>query len=57
MTDTTAPVYLTADEVAAELRTTVDWVRRACADKRLPAKKVGKSYRISRADLNAYMSP
>lgn len=47
--------YMTADEVAAELRMSGDWVRRQCKAGVIPATKLGREWRISPADLTAFM--
>ncbi len=45
---------LTAEEVAAYLRVHLMTVRRWCRQGELPAAKVGRSYRIRRADLDRW---
>jgi excisionase family DNA binding protein len=47
--------YLTADEVAEELRVHSKSVRQWCRLGQLKAKKAGKQWRITRADLNAFL--
>jgi putative molybdopterin biosynthesis protein len=47
--------YLTPDEIAAELRISVETVRRACRSGQLKANRFGRQFRISRADLDAYL--
>lgn len=47
--------YLTADEVAAELRISPETVRRACRAGQLKASRFGRQFRITRADLEAYL--
>jgi excisionase family DNA binding protein len=44
----------TADEVAALLNLHVKTVRRYVRDGRLKARRIGKEYRIARADLDAF---
>ena len=41
------PEYLTADEVAAQLRLNPKTVRRMLADGRVPRRKLGKKWRTS----------
>ena len=41
-------------EVAAILKTDRAVVQKWCRAKRLPAKKIGKEYRIRRSDLDAW---
>lgn len=47
---------LTADEVADYLRVHLTTVRRWCREGELPAVKVGRSYRVRRADLDRWWS-
>lgn len=47
--------YLTVDEVAAEIRMSVDYVRRQCANGAIKAKKLGTEWRITPAALAAFM--
>jgi excisionase family DNA binding protein len=51
--DSLAPVYLTTRDVARRLGVHPQTVRRWIASGRLPATRIGKDYRISRADLDA----
>ncbi len=44
----------TADDVAARLNLHVKTIRRYIRDGRLKAKRIGKGYRIARADLDAF---
>jgi excisionase family DNA binding protein len=44
----------TADEVAALLNLHVKTIRRYVRDGRLKARRIGKEYRIARADLDAF---
>ena len=44
----------TADEVAERLNLHVKTVRRYIRDGRLKAKRIGKEYRVTRADLDAF---
>lgn len=46
---------LTIYEVAAELRVGRATVQRWARDRELPAVKVGKEYRVRRADLEAWI--
>jgi excisionase family DNA binding protein len=55
--DEEAPEYLTAQEVADKLRTSVEWVRDKCASGALRAIKIGKAYRIRTDDLARFTSP
>ncbi|WP_410908004.1 helix-turn-helix domain-containing protein, partial [Priestia sp. SIMBA_032] len=50
----TPSYYLSADEVADELGLHVRTVRTYIRDGRLRAARVGKQYRITRADLAAF---
>lgn len=52
----TAIEWLTTAEVAAEIRTSVDYVSRLCRTGQLPAKKLGLDWRISRQSLDAFMT-
>lgn len=47
--------YLTVDEVAAKLRVTPKTVRRWCAAGQLKALRAGRPWRITPADLDAFM--
>jgi excisionase family DNA binding protein len=49
----TASIY-TADQVAGLLNLHVKTVRRYVRDGRLKARRIGKEYRITRADLDAF---
>lgn len=49
--------YLTAAEVAAELRRSVDYVQRQCKTGNLRAKKLGTEWRITQAALAEFMDP
>jgi excisionase family DNA binding protein len=46
---------LKLSEVAAELRSTVHFVRTLIATKELKIVKVGKEFRVTRADLNHWI--
>jgi excisionase family DNA binding protein len=50
------PHLLTVDQVAERLGTTVRFVRRLIAERRIPYHKVGRHVRIAEADLDAYIS-
>ena len=53
-----APVYLTVEEVAEQLRvcrTTVYTLIGQRADNGFPARKVGASYRVRQTELDAWM--
>ena len=49
--------YLTAEEVAELLTVSVDTVRNWCTRKKnkLPALKIGREWRIERADLDRFI--
>jgi len=49
--------YLTAEEVAELLSVSVDTVRNWCTRKKnkLPAFKIGREWRIERADLDKFI--
>jgi excisionase family DNA binding protein len=49
--------YLTAEEVAEMLSVSVDTVRNWCTRKKnkLPAFKIGREWRIERADLDRFI--
>jgi putative molybdopterin biosynthesis protein len=46
--------WLTPEEVAAELRVSLDTVYRLIRSATLPALEVGGQYRIARTDLDAF---
>lgn len=48
--------FLTVSEAAALLRVADQTIRNELAAKRLPGKKIGKEWRLSRAALIAYLS-
>lgn len=50
------PEYLTTGEAAVKIRTSPDYVRRQCENGNLRAKKLGNTWRIKPADLDAFMS-
>lgn len=55
---TSAPTpYLTTEEVAALIRTSEDYVARKCKSGELPAKKLGRSWRITPDAVEAFMRP
>ena len=56
--DTTHPrgEFLTVPEAAALLKVTERTVRQELAARRLPGKKIGKEWRLSRTALIAYLS-
>ena len=54
--DGEAPEFLTVSEAAALLRVANQTVRNELAAKRLPGKKIGKEWRLSRTALIAYLS-
>jgi excisionase family DNA binding protein len=51
-TTTTRPVLLTVEQTADRLNTTVRFVRRLIAERRIPYHKIGRHVRIAEADLN-----
>jgi len=53
---TAETTWLTADEVAAQIRVTREFVQRQCAAGELKAKKVGHEWRISQSAVDAFMS-
>ncbi len=52
----TEPEFLTVPEAAALLRVAEQTVRNELAARRLPGKKIGKEWRLSRTALIAYLS-
>jgi|GraSoi2013_115cm_1033766.scaffolds.fasta_scaffold359914_2 excisionase family DNA binding protein len=48
--------YLTVKEIAAELRVTKQVVWRWIREGKLPALRIGKEYRVSRADYLAFLA-
>jgi excisionase family DNA binding protein len=48
------PDLYTADEVAGQLNLHVKTIRRYIREGRLTAKRIGKEYRVTRADLEAF---
>ncbi|WP_309569096.1 helix-turn-helix domain-containing protein [Actinokineospora sp. UTMC 2448] len=50
------PKYLTVDEVAAELNTTIRFVRRLIEERRIAFHHIGRHVRINRADLDAFVA-
>lgn len=48
--------FMTAAEVAEALRVSPEYVRALCASKQLRATKLGKAYRIDRADFQRFMA-
>jgi excisionase family DNA binding protein len=51
----TTPQLLTLAEVAGELRTSIDWVRRRIWAEELAAYRVGGVLRVSRPDLDDFL--
>ena len=49
------PALLTVEQTAERLGTSVRFVRRLRAERRLPFVKLGKHLRIDRADLEAFI--
>lgn len=52
----TSKRWLTATEAAEQLQVTPDWIRRQCVARVLPAKRIGRSWRIAQSSLDAFMS-
>lgn len=50
------PEYLTASEVAAQLRVSVETVNRWCRTRQLYAVRAGRGWRIQRGDLNVFLN-
>jgi excisionase family DNA binding protein len=48
--------YLTVGEAADYLNTSVRFIRRLIAERRIPFHKVGRHVRLAMADLDAFMS-
>jgi excisionase family DNA binding protein len=51
-TTTTRPVLHTVAQAADQLNTTVRFVRRLIAERRIPYHKIGRHVRIAEADVN-----
>lgn len=51
------PKYLTVEQAAAVIQMSPAFVRRRCKEKKLPAVKLGRDWRIRPADLDAFMQP
>jgi excisionase family DNA binding protein len=49
---TAGPVLLTVDQTADRLNTTVRFVRRLIAERRIPYHKIGRHVRVAEADLD-----
>lgn len=49
------PEYLTITEIADELRVSKMTIYRLCHDGLLPCVRVGRSFRVTRSDLNTYL--
>ncbi len=56
LTSAQQPEFLTVPEAAALLRVAEQTVRNELAARRLPGKKIGKEWRLSRTALIAYLS-
>jgi excisionase family DNA binding protein len=50
------PRYLTAEEVAADLRLTVKTVRNMCERGQIPARKLGGRWLVTRENLDALVA-
>jgi len=57
-TDTTAATreWLTTEQVARLIQTSPDYVARQCAAGSLRAKRLGKTWRVARRDLDEFMA-
>jgi excisionase family DNA binding protein len=55
-TTTTRPVLLTVDQAADRLNTTIRFVRRLIAERRIAYVKVGRHVRIAEGDLDAFIA-
>jgi excisionase family DNA binding protein len=53
---TTAPTLLTVEQAAERLGTSVRFIRRLRAERRLPFVKLGKHLRIDSRDLEAFVA-
>lgn len=51
------PEYMTTAEVAKIIRTSEDYVSRKCASGEIRAKKIGRTWRITREAVAAFMAP
>lgn len=51
----TTSIYLDTHEAGAEIGMSAEWVRRQCKARAIPATKLGRGYRISKADLETFM--
>ncbi len=47
--------WLTVDEIAKDLKVTIETVRNWIKSKQLPAYKVGRDYRIRRSDYDVFL--
>lgn len=47
--------WLTVEEIAAELKVSMDTVRRLIQDGAISASQVGRQWRVRRSSLNAYL--
>jgi excisionase family DNA binding protein len=47
--------WLTVDEIAKDLKVTIETVRNWIKSKQLPAYKVGRDYRIRRSDYETFL--
>jgi len=48
-------VHLTVEEAAEYMNTSVRFVRRLIADRRIPFHKVGRHVRLKRSDVDAFI--
>jgi excisionase family DNA binding protein len=51
----TTRIYMSTEDVAAQVGMSSEWVRRQCKAKNLVATKLGRSYRIEKADFETFM--
>jgi excisionase family DNA binding protein len=47
--------YMSTEDVALQVGMSSDWVRRQCNAKNLIATKLGREYRIDKADFETFM--
>jgi excisionase family DNA binding protein len=53
--DMMASEWLSVEDIANDLKVTIDTVRAWIRRKQLPAYRVGRDYRIKRADYNKFL--
>jgi len=52
---TDVPSALSTEEAAALLRVHLNTVKKLITEKKLPAQKIGRAYRVNKIDLMRYM--